>query len=402
MKNRFKSERGVMTAYVTMAVVTFVLILSAVLSGAVSIRKNQVKTLIKIKEVYEQSNEKVAEINEQRKQKEIPLITKLKSIQTETVVAQDELGNQVVVPGGFRISADSGKNIKEGIVIEDEEENQFVWIPVSNTDGNAGNRVKISENTTLEITLGRYDFSNSQNGIPHLAQNGLEYSKTTIKNMDNNYRIGNYCELNDYRESNYSEETGAQNATAKSLENFVKSVQENRGYYIARYEASYGSGISTVDWKPLSKLSKECNNLMMNYVEGTLWNFINQGDAARVSRNMYSESKFVESDLMNSYALDTAIIYIQQMGNINYANKTDGNMVLRNTGKTEDEVCKIYDLSGNMAEWTTEYHISYDEKTPSSCRGGSYDTTRSTSERTYDSTVAEHSDVSFRPILYIK
>ena len=62
MKNKVKSEKGVMTMYVTVAVVTFTIILTAVFSLAVATRKNQIKTLIKIKEVYEQDNSKKEEL----------------------------------------------------------------------------------------------------------------------------------------------------------------------------------------------------------------------------------------------------------------------------------------------------------------------------------------------------
>lgn len=62
MKNIFTSEKGIMTVYVTVAVTTFTIILIALFSSAASIRKNQIKTLIKIKEVYEQDNSKIDEI----------------------------------------------------------------------------------------------------------------------------------------------------------------------------------------------------------------------------------------------------------------------------------------------------------------------------------------------------
>ena len=63
MKNKVKSEKGSMTVYVTVAVVTFTIILTAVFSLAVATRKNQIKTLIKIKEVYEQDNSKKEELH---------------------------------------------------------------------------------------------------------------------------------------------------------------------------------------------------------------------------------------------------------------------------------------------------------------------------------------------------
>ena len=93
---------------------------------------------------------------------------------------------------------------------------------------------------------------------------------------------------------------------------------------------------------------------------GKLWKFITQINASKVSQNMYANdsSVGVESDLTNSYAWDTAIVFIQEMKNCNYANAncdTTGNDILKNTGKTGDKVCNIFDMAANLLEWTTEY-----------------------------------------------
>ena len=47
-----------------------------------------------------------------------------------TTTLKDNYENKIKVPGGFSIAEDSGISIEEGIVIEDEDNNQFVWIPV--------------------------------------------------------------------------------------------------------------------------------------------------------------------------------------------------------------------------------------------------------------------------------
>ena len=63
-----------------------------------------------------------------------------KELQTGTVIAQDVKGNQVVIPGGFRIADDSGTSVEQGIVIEDGSRNQFVWVPVSNKNADESNK----------------------------------------------------------------------------------------------------------------------------------------------------------------------------------------------------------------------------------------------------------------------
>ena len=47
-----------------------------------------------------------------------------------TTTITDDLDNPVTIPGGFHIDKDSGTKVEEGIVIEDSNNNQFVWIPV--------------------------------------------------------------------------------------------------------------------------------------------------------------------------------------------------------------------------------------------------------------------------------
>ena len=87
----------------------------------------------------------------------------------------------------------------------------------------------------------------------------------------------------------------------------------------------------------------------------------------------------VESDLVNSYAWDTAIVFIQSMNeaNSNYANSgrdETGNTSLMNTGETGDKVCNIFDMAANVGEWTTEYSTSTDSSNAYPCtnRGGNY------------------------------
>ena len=195
---------------------------------------------------------------------------------------------------------------------------------------------------------------------------------------------------------------------------FIEKTETNKGFYIARYEASYGSGYNESgtttaekygNAKPLSKVSTANSTSSMNYKEGTLWNFITQPQAALVSQNMYKNDKYVESDLINSYAWDTAIVYIQAMENENYANQGDGNGTLKNTGLTQDEKCKIFDMAGNLYEWTTEYSTNTDSSIayPCTLRGGnSFNSNYYTSFRSYDCATSSNNLVSFRPLLYVK
>ncbi len=314
-----------------------------------------------------------------------PTVAESKGVtQSTTTTIPDSLGNNVVVPGGFKIANDSGKNVEEGIVIEDDSGNQFVWIPVSNIDGDnnesngiTGTPIKTSKGDK-EITLGRYTFATTSPGTPTLVQRGSEHA-----NRNKEYKIPEY----EYQEITTNERTnGGQGA--KNLAEFVKSVQDNHGYYLARYEAGKGT-----DGKPVSKA-------------GAVWNNITQPEASAEAQKMYEEKDYT-SDLVNSYTWDTAIVYIQAMGNDNYANTTNPKSSNMNTGETGNEKCHIFDMAGNVAEWTTEYSTgaSLGGNCPYVFRGGYYDYYLKKVYPAYRWRISLYENVDyvgFRPILYLK
>ena len=320
---------------------------------------------------------------------------------------KDSNGNLIKVPQGFKIAQDSGINVTEGIVIEDNDiitgignnrGNQYVWIPV-------GTGIKKSDGTTVDITLGRYTFADGTNdkasdgttvlakGTPILQQSAENYTQEVV--------IGSYYkELSTSRIGVASMYTDGLNTTALNLKGFVDSVKANGGYYIARYEASYGT-----DGKANSKVSNTfIDEQAAPTTEGTLWNNITQIDAATASRNLYTTAT---TDLINSYAWDTAIVYIQNFsGDADYSYQ-DGksiNSSLTNTGANGDEVCKINDMASNIMEWTTEYSPYTNSRYAAPCtfRGGHYYNSNSyTSDRKYNVVTEIRSRYTFRSTLYI-
>ena len=327
-------------------------------------------------------------------------------IQEETVQVEDEYGNKVTVPKGFEVVEEEGTTVPEGIVVQDKDGNQFVWIPV-------GRVYKDNTGTNYsDIQLGRYTF-NKSNGTPKLKQ--AAYTEENPENYKQEIKLR--PEGEDYDCIEYATRANPDgiasngldglNAIAKNLGAFVDSVKRNSGYYMARYEASYGSGSSVADYKPLSKVSTS-KNFSTSKV-GSLWNTTTQLDAAKIARNMYNNDNNVgvESDLTNSYAWDTAIVFIQAMGNRNYANKASVNSSLANTGTTGDEVCNINDMASNCREWSTEYSTSKNSGTAFShvYRGGVYSTSYGftyVAQRNAGNISYKYGIYSFRPILYAK
>ena len=325
---------------------------------------------------------------------------------------KDSNGNLIKVPEGFKVAEDSGINVTEGIVTDgngNKRGNQYVWIPV-------GEGIKKSDESAVDIILGRYTFADGINdkdsngtvltkGTPILSQNADNYTQEVV--------IGSYFkELATYREGVASSGTNGLNTTSRGkqkedgtyegIKSFIDSVKANGGYYIARYEASYGT-----DGKANSKVSNTFTNsdtAPTTRTEGMLWNYITQINAATASRGLYTTAI---TDLINSYAWDTAIVYIQNFsGDTDYSYQ-DGksiNSSLTNTGANNDEVCKINDMASNTREWTTEYSTYTDSSYARPCtfRGGFYYYSISyTSYRYGDPATSSGKYVTFRSTLYM-
>ena len=275
----------------------------------------------------------------------------------DTTTLEDTYGNQVKIPKGFKIANDSATDVTGGIVIEDATYtntigSQFVWIPV----GTGENAIKKENKETVEIELGRYDFTKNSDGTITTS----EYS-------------GSYTE-----DTTASHNSSRGNAIAKDIEKFKTSANSNHGYYIGRYEAGvvdYNSSVST------SNSNNETNwtgytgdNIkLVCKKEQQVWNYVTQNKASELSRNMYGSEAKVTSDLINSYAWDTAIVFVQKCGKESNSStysrtwghssitegmpQATGTNILTETSKV-DKQCNIFDMAGNCLEWTTETYSS--------------------------------------------
>ena len=317
--------------------------------------------------------------------------------------AEDAYGNKITIPKGFKVVAHgtvagsatytySGDNIpavQDGIVIENGTDgNQFVWVPVGT--------IKNKNNTTNTITLGRYEFDSNTGAL----KSNTPAQVASVENCTQEVVISNSCkELSVFRAGNTATDSTAQNATARNLKEFISTTLSNGGYYIARFEAS-GTA---------SKITSKYNQKVL--VD------ITQPNAAKLAREMYEEVKennelVYASDLVNSYAWDTAIVFIQTYSvKTDYASHNESNTTkaFTATGKNNDKYCNIFDMSGNASEWTTEYSTNSDGSIFNPCvlRGGYYDTDGGrahdcTSDRGIDYTIISYSNLGLRPLLYVK
>ena len=288
---------------------------------------------------------------------------------TENKTFEDLYMNKIVIPAGFKIVSDDTTNnavtVDKGIVVEDATVDskgnatattgsQFVWVPVG--------KITKTDGSSVTVNLDRYTFDESGK---ETAQ-GEETVETYFSEI----------------------QAGSGNTVAKSITDFKASVSTNGGYYIGRYEARK------------NKTSGKVTEVKTD----TVWNAITQPNAAIQARNMYDNTHPFTSDLVNSYAWDTAVLFIQNCTNTKYSRQTTVDESFHYTGTTKDVKCNIYDIASNVREWTTE--TSSYSGSPCVLRGdfyrhSYYGAKCYTSHRCNTNTSAKDDTFGFRPILYL-
>ena len=314
-------------------------------------------------------------------------ITDITGNETSNTVTKDKLDNYLVVPAGFKI-LNTSDNVTDGIVIEDTsyeatKGSQFVWIPVG--------EINTTNKGLINIELKRYIFDNDGKIDVELSKSEpKEQVKTTTNSLDF------------YTEG--SENSTTATTPASDIYAFRTKVKNNHGYYIGRYEArtTEQRTISTADAQ-LTQLTTKPNDY--------IYTCITQAQAATLSRGMYTETSFC-SDLINSYAWDTATLFLQTFGNNtkysvqnSLTTYSDGGLISQGTNSLtdankQDKICNVYDMASNAREWSTESYSNSD--VPCVFRGGVYSDRNSYSSSRYaDLIYGSYIGGSFRPILYL-
>ena len=255
------------------------------------------------------------------------------------------LDGDVWIPEVFKIAEDSALTVQGGVVIEDKDGNQFVWVPVATIADYK--RTAYSTNIETEET----DTTTNSVKIKH--------------NSDDDYYF-----------------------TEALPEDEKTSVDTYKGFYIGRYEA--GDKEST-EAKTL-RSSADATKTVTIKANQAPYNLVTRAQAISLAEGFATKQVYkAKTKLVSSYAWDTTIAFIQKVNSDygsstpqgNYADtkityvditgtsqtKAKPSAVLVPTGQTTP-VCNIYDMGGNVWEWTTE--LCSDINGVYSNRGGTY------------------------------
>ena len=231
----------------------------------------------------------------------------------------------VIIPEGLKIADVPASKVRDGVVIEDKDGNQFVWVPVA-----------------------------------------------TIADYKRTWYTGNDL-FSEYLEALPEDEK--------------TSVERYKGFYIGRYEVGDKENTEAKTLRSSNDVTKtvtiKANQAPYNYVTRTQAVSLAEGFATK-------QGYKAKTKLVSSYAWDTTIAFLQKV-NSDYGERSEGNyreiafsytditgasqtkasnsQVLVPTGQTTP-VCNIYDMGGNVWEWTTE--TSSFTSYPYAWRGGDY------------------------------
>ena len=278
------------------------------------------------------------------------------------------------LPTGF--TQVKGTTLKNGLTIQDSTGNQYVWVEVPKAE-------RVYKTAGLEIK----DFTDE------------EYTKIEddLHTYTDVYRDGT-----SYKDEYYSE-VGLTNDQYTNLKKtMLKSVYQNGGFYIGKYETG-------IENKPKTSGSADTAPTETPVIKQNAYpyNYVTCSQAQTLASNM--ESGNYNTSLMFGVQWDLVLKYLETKGTAqadlkkdstswgNYSNnlwnitnenlkyapngsgwtsatekaKVSNSGILLSTGASDD-FCKqgIYDLAGNVWEWTLEY-TAY-SSIPCAKRGGGY------------------------------
>ena len=220
----------------------------------------------------------------------------------DTVNGEQGNSNNPTIPAGFRpINTDKAKwgtgeespsaeAVNNGLVIEDREGNQFVWVPCYVEESQ-----KIAETNYPKYE--KYTYTGGQ-----AADAGTEQADSK------GWRTHGYRAYKDWTDNEAKEYGEA-------------SVKQYGGFWIGRYEAGIPENASFYPETDNAQYTKETERNVTNEGDTELkpvskagyfsWNYISQENAKEVSKNMYKENSDVDSYLVDSYAWDTVMKWFE-------------------------------------------------------------------------------------------
>ena len=341
-------------------------------------------------------------------------------------------GKTAIIPKGFKIIEDTEgkKSIDAGLVIQDSEGNEFVWVPVT-----VAGTTDVEKETNFEkirkdgYGMGRLEtcISDKKVAEPYLsgysdgkgteeAKDYQEMRTSVIKN--GGFYIGRY----EAGVEGDTPRTSKENGTSKMVVQRDKFpyIYVGWGSSISDYESdvtdtqelNQGKGalylsMHMYDGKDVGAISTLCYGIQWDATLAFIEDENYRKDST--SKGNYSNSaltitrKTAKYTVNSIYGLGNDWIQISNEENKTKIETADGSILLTTGASEEFKTKNIYDLAGNVTEWTNEVYSAWTEP----CRiyrGGNCNIDGASSPVSrHEFTSTNYCYITgFRPVLYIK
>lgn len=310
---------------------------------------------------------------------------------------KDKEGNIATIPQAFKVCKTNGKNlISDGLVIQDDQFNTYVWIPVPKKiygdenylTGNNGNKVTIDT-----------DYSGIYNILKEYSK---EYNKENY--LDKWYAKDGDIVVTEDTENLTSYQKSLTNGCGLSFDEYIslrntmlKSIYNNGGFWISQFEIGTTSHeVSIVNKSVASQKDMYVyNNLTcaqaQNLVQkikpeqgnssllfGIQWNLVCkfiEENSNKTNSQLIKDSSSFGNYKASSFILNKA--KFSEDNGLNYETinnsfeKTSNSPILFTTGASDKNcILNIFDFAGNVEEFTLCQCIDTNSKVCT--RGGSY------------------------------
>ena len=304
----------------------------------------------------------------------------------------------ITLPEGFAPTKIAGEDsIDDGLVITDGYGNEYVWVEVPKTT-----------EVYSTIGLGVTDFTDEEYG--KIEADLHKY--TGVYRKEPNYKDKWYDASEDLNETNKLDWYQSEKDYNIAKQKMLKSVYQNGGFWVGRYEAGIEVNrkeSGNVTKVPLSKqnlypynyvtrteakkLAEQVNSgsytssLMFGVQWDLLLKFIEEKTVSKANEANRKNVREIIEKMLNNDSTNIGnynnnlwnITSVNAKYSIDYGNnfnvfpykKTSTSDVLLTTGAYEKFLLiNIYDVAGNLGEWTLEKNS--DDSSPCVVSGGSY------------------------------
>ena len=423
MKKILRDNKGSVSALVVISVLLYSIVLTTAFMQASSKRKMQMESQILAKEAYEKQLDNLDEIRDE-----------INGGAGTKVPAEATAETAPYFPDNTFTKKEG--TIDTGLVIKDASGNEYVWVVVPRTTA-------VYKTTGLgKTTFTDADYTSIEKDLKDYTSTYVTTSGYSDTYVADDKNVGWFADATAYNNLKNS---------------MLKSVYENGGFYVGRYEAGIGTNRTSIEAQVNGKYPVP-TTAPVTKADAYPYTYVTRTQAQNLASNVNSGTK--TSSLMFGVQWDLVLAFMHNKGNIadstltsnsttigNYINSTfdlnrgkyaqygqlgnewknfdsalgsivvsnettgkmkkteqssDSNSILITTGGTEQsKVMNIYDIAGNVWEWTLEKtSITIN---PCAYRGGSYSYAGSNGPaayRNYTSTDGSYDSVGFRVSLF--